>query len=77
MASLDAARAAAAAPGAFNEALAAAAAAREAAEAMPGLRVLSAGDSLSAVDPLKLTLHVGGLGITGVLLRRFWHITLV
>lgn len=67
MASLDAARASAAAPGAFDEALSAAASAREAATAMPGLRVLSVGDGLPAVDPLKLTLHVSGLGITGEL----------
>lgn len=75
MASLDAARAAAAAPGAFDEALAAAAAARDAAAQMSGLQVLSAAgrgiDDRPILDPLKLTLGVAGLGISGRL-RLHW-----
>jgi hypothetical protein len=69
MASLDAARAAAAAPGAFDEALAAAAAAREAAGQIAGLQVLSAGRNAEphrpTLDPLKLTIGVNALGISG------------
>lgn len=70
MASLDAARAAAAAPGAFGEALAAAAAARGAAGQMARLQVLASGGGAidsgrPALDPLKLTLGVAGLGISG------------
>lgn len=75
MASLDAARAAAAAPGAFDMALAAAAAARDAAGQLPGLQVLSAkgdgAEDLPTMDPLKLTLGVAGLGISG-LARSWW-----
>lgn len=70
MASLDAARAAAVAPGAFDEALAAAAAARGAAGQMAGLQVLTSGGGVvdpgqPALDPLKLTIGVVGLGISG------------
>jgi hypothetical protein len=70
MASLDAARAAAAAPGAFDEALAAAAAAGEAAGQMAHLQVLASGGGAigsgrPALDPLKLTIAVLGLGISG------------
>ena len=70
MASLDAARAAAAVPGAFDEALAAAAAAREAAGQLPRLLVLTSGSASDTgqptLDPLKLTLGVAGLGISGM-----------
>ena len=70
MTSLDAARAAAAALGAFDEALAAAAAAREAAGQMARLQVLSSSGGATdcgrpTLDPLKLTLGVVGLGISG------------
>lgn len=69
MASLDAARAAAVEPGAWDEPLAAAAAARHAAAQLPSLRVLhvdsNGPDAVPALDPLKLTIGVGGLGISG------------
>jgi arginine decarboxylase len=70
IASLDAARAAAAAPGAFDEALAAAAAVREAAGQMARLQVLANGGGAvdsgqPNLDPLKLTIGVAGLGISG------------
>ena len=75
MASLDAARAGAAALGAFDEALLSAASAAAAVAQLPGLQIMTA-DSIDAandvpsVDPLKLTIAVGGLNITGALARR-------
>lgn len=69
MASLDAARAAAVEPGAWDEPLAAAAAARHAAAELPPLRVLhvdsNGPDAMPALDPLKLTIGVDDLGISG------------
>jgi arginine/lysine/ornithine decarboxylase len=69
LASLDAARAAAQAPGFLDEALAAAAACRAALGALPGLAVVGAGGqrpaSAVAFDPLRIAVDVSGWGATG------------
>ena len=72
LASLDGARAAAAAPSAFDAPLAAADLARSAVRKLPRLQVLgddvetrSAGYPSPALDPLKLPIGVTGLGISG------------
>ena len=63
------------APGAFDAPLAAAERAASAAAALPGLRVLGRGAGgaagmLALMDPLKLTLDVQGLGLTGATSRH-------
>jgi arginine/lysine/ornithine decarboxylase len=70
LASLDAARRHAAAPGTWDTPLAAAAAARARLQATPGLTLLQAGScgsdgSVAGWDPLRLVVNVSGLGLGG------------
>ncbi|KAF8056842.1 speA [Scenedesmus sp. PABB004] len=70
LASLDAARAHAARPGAWDAPLAVAAAARAGLARLPGLALLQAGAcasdaSVAGFDPLRVVVNVSGLGLTG------------
>jgi arginine/lysine/ornithine decarboxylase len=72
MASLDAARQQATTPGAWQQPLAAAEAARSALAALPGVILVQQGgggeggrESVAAFDPLRLVVNVSQLGLTG------------
>lgn len=69
MSSLDAAREQASTPAAHEEALAAAAYARQQLERLPGVQLLSAGQVAGSggvgLDPLRLTISLQQLGLTG------------